>query len=111
MVFDTRLAQRIRRVLEREGPPNVSERKMFGGIAFMVNGNLACGVLGEELLVRIGAERYPSALKEPHVRVFDFTGRPSKGIVLVGMPGLATSVSLRKWVKRGVDFALTFPPK
>lgn len=111
MAYDKQLAQRVRRTLEQEQPPNISEREMFGGIAFMVNGNLACGVLGEELLVRVGAERHPSALKESHVRVFDFTGRPSKGIVLVGMPGLATSGSLKKWVKLGVNFALTLPPK
>lgn len=111
MAYDTRLAGRIRQALEREQAPNISERKMFGGIAFMVNGNLACGVLGEELLVRVGAERHSSALKEAHVRVFDLTGRPSKGFVLVGMPGLASGAGLRKWIKRGVDFAMTLPPK
>ena len=109
MAYDSRLAQRIRRILDHQ--PHVTEREMFGGIAFLVQGNIACGVIGDELMVRVGPEQHQAALKKPHVRPFDMTGRPFKGWVWVGEPGLGSTEGLNTWVKRGVDFALTLPAK
>ena len=109
MAYDTNLARRIRQILDTQ--PYITEREMFGGISFMVQGNIACGVLGDELMVRVGPGEQSSALKEPDVRIFDLTGRPSKGIVMVSALAFNSSAKLRKWVKRGVDFALTLPAK
>jgi TfoX/Sxy family transcriptional regulator of competence genes len=89
----------------------VTERKMFGGIAFMVNGNMACGILGEELLVRMEPEDAARALAEPHTRVFDFTGRPSRGMVVVASEAIADESSLAGWVDAGADYATSSPPK
>lgn len=109
MPYDSSLAERIRRILRRQ--PSVTGKEMFGGIGFMVQGNVACGVIGNELMVRVGPEGHESALKEPHVRPFDITGKPSKGWVMVRPGGLKTDADLQRWVKRGVAFALTLPPK
>jgi TfoX/Sxy family transcriptional regulator of competence genes len=109
MAYDTNLAQRIRQILDTQ--PYMTERKMFGGISFLVQGNIACGILGDELMVRVGPEEQSSVLKEPDVRIFDLTGRPSKSIVMVSAPAFNSRAELRKWVKRGVDFALTLPAK
>lgn len=84
---------------------------MFGGVAFMVCGNMCCGVVGEELMVRVGPDRYEQALQEPHAREMDFTGRPSKGMVYVAGSGLGDETSLKAWVDRAVDFVMTLPPK
>ena len=85
VAYDERLADRVRELVGgREG---FSERKMFGGIAFMLHGNMCCGVMEEELIVRLGDEAGPAALAEPHVREFDFTGRPMKSTVLVEPAG------------------------
>ena len=108
MAYDEELAERVRDLLSvREG---FTERKMFGGIAFMLGGNMACGVLGEDLIVRLGDEA-ERALAEPHTRVFDFTGRPSRGIVVVGRDAIAADSDLAGWVDAGADFAASLPPK
>ena len=99
MAYDERLAERVRRVLD--GRPGVTERRMFGGLAFMVDGHMACGVLRDELIVRVGAES-DAALADPHARPFDFTGRPSRGMVYVAPSGVATDADLERWVARGV---------
>ena len=109
MAYDEELAERVRDALAlREG---VTERKMFGGIAFMLAGNMACGVLGDDLIVRVGSEEHERALAEPHVRPFDFTGRPSKGIVFVSPAGVASDETLAGWVGAGADFAASLPSK
>ena len=108
MAYDERLAERVRDLLD--GHVAVTERKMFGGIAWMVGGNMACGVLGDELIVRLGDEG-ERALEEPHTRPFDFTGRPMTGILMVGSPALEGDAGLRAWVERGVAFAESLPPK
>ena len=109
MAYDEGLAQRIREYLdERSG---VSERKMFGGIAFMLGGNMCCGVVGEELMVRVGADGYPDALAQPHAREMDFTGRAMKGMVYVAVPGTLEDESLAVWIDRGVAFAGSLPVK
>ena len=84
---------------------------MFGGIAFMAGGNVACGIVGAELMVRVGPDGYDDALKRPHARLMDFTGRPMKGMVMVGREGIASEEGLREWVERGLGFAGSLPPK
>lgn len=109
MAYDAKLAQHVRRILDSQ--PHVTEREMFGGIVFMVKGNIACGVMGDELLVRVGSEQRTPALNEPHVRPFQMTGRPSKGWVIVGTPEITSGAGLKKWVKRSIEFASTLPAK
>jgi len=109
MAYDEALAERIRTMLgELEG---TTEKKMFGGIAFMLNGNMCCGVVKEDLMVRLAPERSEKALELPHARPMDFTGRPMKGFVFVGPAGIATDEGLQDWVKSGVEFASTLPAK
>lgn len=109
MAYDEALADRVRELVSLREP--MSERKMFGGIAFMLAGNMACGVLGDELIVRVGPDEYERALAEPHTREFDFTGRPSRGIVVVGPEAIAGDEELAGWVDAGADFAASLPPK
>jgi hypothetical protein len=109
MAYDEQLAERVRDALAlRE---DVAEQRMFGGIAFMLAGNMACGVLGDDLIVRVGPEEHERTLAEPDVRPFDFTGRPSKGIVFVSPAGIASDETLAGWVEAGADFAASLPPK
>lgn len=109
MAYDEKLAQRVRNALSRRD--GVVERKMFGGLAFMLSGNMCCGVLGDDLMVRVGPDGYDSALAEPHARPMDFTGRPMKGLVYVGPAGHESPAAIRRWVRRGADFASSFPAK
>jgi TfoX/Sxy family transcriptional regulator of competence genes len=109
VAYDEELAERVLEVLAARS--DVSERKMFGGIAFMVAGNMACGVLGEELIVRLGDEEGEKALAEDGVRPFDFTGKPMKGIVYVSPERVAEDAELAEWVEAGADYALSLPPK
>jgi TfoX/Sxy family transcriptional regulator of competence genes len=109
MAYDENLAERIRAVLKDQ--PAVSERKMFGGLAFLVAGNMACGIVGEELMLRLGKDGADAALDEPHTRPMDFTGRPMKSMVYVAPAGFASEQQLRAWVDRGVVYARSLPPK
>ena len=109
MAYDEHLAERIRTILGSVGA--VSERKMFGGIAFMVGGNMACGVIGDELMVRVGPDGHDDALREAHVRVMDFTHRPIRGMVYVGVPAITSDADLERWVYRGNSLAQSLPPK
>ena len=84
---------------------------MFGGLAFMLNGNMLCGVVRDDLMVRVGPERYEALLAQPHARPMDFTGRALKGLVYIGPAGHRSDAALATWVKRGVDFAASLPPK
>lgn len=109
MAYDESLAERVRATLaERDG---VTERKMFGGLAFMLHGNMCCGVLGDELMLRLGPEAAERALGEPHVREMDFTGRPMTGMVFVEAAGLAGEEALERWVDGAVGYASALPPK
>jgi len=109
MAFDPGLAQRVRDVLaDRRG---VDERRMFGGLAFLLDGNMAVGVLGSTLMVRVGAARHAEALATKHVRPMDFTGRPMTGFVFVDEAGIADDASLELWIGRAVDFVRTLPRK
>jgi hypothetical protein len=109
MAYDKDLAERIRQAIG--SPPGLTEKEMFGGIGFMVQGNMAVGIIGEELMVRIAKEDTDQALGEPGTRIFDFTGRPMKGWVMVGQQGFAAEQDFHGWIQRGVEFALTLPPK
>ena len=84
---------------------------MFGGLSFMLQGNMCCGVEGDRLMVRVGPENYDEALEQEHAELMNFTGRPMKGFVFVGAAGLASDEDLAAWVQRGVEFALTLPAK
>jgi TfoX/Sxy family transcriptional regulator of competence genes len=108
MAFNAEIADRVLKVLEgREG---LTERKMFGGIAFMLNGNMCCGVTNDDLMVRVGADGLEDALDQPHARPMDFTGRPMKGFVFVDAGAVGDRVLLQ-WVQRGVIFAESLPAK
>ena len=108
MAYDEELARRVRTVLE-EKP--IDERKMFGGLCFLYRSHMCCGIVGHELMVRVGPEAYESALAKPHARPMDFTGRPMRGLVYVGAKGIKTEQQLRKWVERGLAYASSLPPK
>jgi TfoX/Sxy family transcriptional regulator of competence genes len=109
MAYDEGLAQRVTELLEKKHGFN--EKKMFGGVCYLLNGNMACGVLNEDLIVRIGPENYEDALKLPHTRKFDLTGKPMKGWVMVSHDGHESDEDLSEWVHRGANFALSLPPK
>jgi TfoX/Sxy family transcriptional regulator of competence genes len=109
VAYDEALAQRVRELLAQRDA--VSEREMFGGIAFMLGGNMGVGVIGDDLLVRLGADDAERALGEPHVRPMDFTGRPMKTTVYVDPDGTATDRDLAGWVEAGAEFAAALPPK
>lgn len=109
MAFDEGLVVRVRVVMLEA--PEMIEKKMFGGVGFLVRGNMACGVNQDYLIVRVGREMYEEALRQPHAGVFDMTGRPMTGWVMVDPAGCAQEKDLRDWVRKGIDFALTLPPK
>ena len=109
MAYDEGLATRVREVLGYQ--PELVEKKMFGGLAFLLHGNMACGVRGEDLIVRVAAEAADAALGEPGTRPFDLTGRPMKGWLLVDADGHAEDDDLRRWVDRGLAYANSLPPK
>jgi hypothetical protein len=109
MAYDEALADRVRRVL---GPDEaIEERKMFGGIAFMRGGKMFCGIVNDELMVRVGPDHYAESLKKPHVRPMDFTGTPMKGYVFVAPAGSKTDAAVRPWVELGDAFTATVPAK
>ena len=108
MAYDEKLADRIRQAL---GPQDdIEERKMFGGVAFLRAGRMFVGITGDNLMVRVGPERYEQSLRKPHVRPMDFTGRPMKGYVYVSPAGRRTDTSLRAWVTLGARFVASLPP-
>lgn len=110
MVYGEQVADRVRETLAHAGVTPV-EQKMFGGLAFMVGGHMAVGVLGDELVVRVGKGAYEDALAQPYAREMDFTGRPMTGMVLVGTQGFGDDATLRAWVQRGLDCTASLPPK
>jgi TfoX/Sxy family transcriptional regulator of competence genes len=109
MAFDEALAGRIRQRLARR--KNVEERKMFGGIGFLLNGNLLVGVWKESLVVRLGREEGEEALKGPHVKELDITGRPMRNRVLVEPAGVGDDDRLGGWIQRAVKFVRALPAK
>ena len=112
MAYDEAFAERVRATLDDLQPGGeVTEKKMFGGVAFMLAGNMAVGIQKDALLVRLHPDDTPNALGQPSVRPFDMGRGPSKGWVLVDPSGVAEEADLRRWVERGRDYALSLPPK
>lgn len=109
MAFDEGLADRVRTVLA--STPNVVEKKMFGGLTFMVEGHMACGIVDTQLMVRVGPDAYEASLARAHAKPMDFTGRALKGMVYVAPDGLRSKRALASWVDKGVAHARSLPPK
>jgi len=109
MAYDLNLAQRI--IENLRGVTAVDEKKMFGGVAYLVHGNMAVGVHGNDLMVRVGSDNHAEAMKRPHTRVFDMSGRPMSGWLLVDAAGLTDPEVLADWIAQGVAYAQTLPPK
>jgi len=107
VAFDQELAERVHAALA--AVPDLETRRMFGGITFMVGGHMACGVVGQELMLRLGREAAEQALREPHVRAMDFTGRPSRGAVFVSADGLRHSRDLKRWIDAAMAYVATLP--
>jgi hypothetical protein len=108
VAFDAELAERVRDVL---GPrTDLVEKKMFGGLAFLLRGNMCCGVHGDDLIVRVGPGQDEAALAQPGARPFDITGRPMSGWILVAPEGTAGADALIEWVDRALAFVETLPP-
>lgn len=105
MTYDSGLAHRIRGVLQPQS--DFEEREMFGGIGFMLDGNMCCGVIGDKLVARVAPDAYEDALEKPHTSEFDFTGRPMRGWVFVDQAALATQDDLEVWLDRCLAFART----
>ena len=109
MAYDEHLAQRLRAVIG--SAPTITERKMFGGLCIMENRHMLVGVVGSELMVRVGPEQHVDALRQPFARPMDFTGRTMKGMVFVEPAGLSTDAAIAQWVERAHRFVSTLPPK
>lgn len=109
MTYDEGLAERIRALLDEE--TGFSEKAMFGGVAFFLDGNMACGVTGPDLMVRVGKDRYQACLQEPYAKPFDMTGRPMKGWVSVASQAIGEDGELQRWLQMGLETARALPPK
>lgn len=109
MAYDKDLAARIRGSIETQS--GLTEREMFGGIGFMLHGNMACGVIGNDMIVRVSPEQTEQLLEKSHTKVFDFSGRPMKGWIVVEPEAIARKSDLEIWVRLGVERARSLPPK
>lgn len=109
MAYDVALADRIRLYLADR--PNVIEKRMFGGLAFMWQGNMLCGVNNADLMVRVGPDKFEEAVDHPQARPMDLTGRPMKGWILVSAPGIESNEALGQWLGMAATFVSTLPPK
>ena len=109
MAYNRRQAQRIRMALSQF--PEIQEKEMFGGVAFLVQGNMACGIHGEELIVRVGKESYSEALRQPYTHPFDLTGKPMSGWIMVALNGYLAEDDLQRWIDQGLEFARALPGK
>jgi TfoX/Sxy family transcriptional regulator of competence genes len=109
MSYDEQLAARVRQALGARH--DVAEKQMFGGVCFMVDGAMCCGVLKSDLIVRVGAAHHAAALAQPHTRPFDFSGRPAKGMVYVAPEGTGGDAALAGWIERAVAAGRGAPPK
>ena len=111
MAFDTELAERVRVVLAGTAPVPPAEKKMFGGLTFMVGGNMCCGIMGEDLLVRVGADEARRALAEPGTRPFDMGRGASADVLLVAPAGVASDKALANWVRKALVFVAMLPAR
>jgi len=103
MAFDEGLAERIRDVFRDRG--DVVEQRMFGGLAFLVGGRMTVGIVGDDLMARVGPGAYEEALRRPHARKMDFTGKPMRGFVYVGAEGIAEDEDLEAWIRLAMAYA------
>lgn len=108
MAFDEGLAHRIREMMADR--PGITEKRMFGGLCFLVDGKMLGGIIGDDLMARVGPVNYAAAMAKPHVRAMDFTGRPLKGFVYVDSAGIESDAELWEWLDAGYQFALTAKP-
>ena len=109
MPYDEGLAQRVRELLADE--PGLSEKRMFGGLAFLLKGNMCVGIVKDELMVRVGPDAYHDLVHQPSARKMDFTGKPMKGFVFVEPEGFESDADLRRWVGHGLAYASALPAK
>ncbi len=109
MAFDEGLAERLRELLPEHA--DIAEKKMFGGLCFLARGHMFVGIVGEALMARVGPDAYAGALRRPHARVMDFTGRPMKGYVFVNPPGYEEDRDLERWVEESLKFVGTLAEK
>ena len=109
MAYDDGVAQRLREIFGDR--PDLIEKKMFGGLAFMLRGHMCCGVVDDALMARVGPDQYTDALCQPHTRVMDFTGKPLKGFIYVDAEGFESDDDLDSWVTRCEQFVVSLPPK
>ena len=109
MAYDERLAARTRAAVGKG--VGISEREMFGGVCFMLHGNMFVGIVKDEIMVRVGKDAHDHAVAQPHARIMDFTGRPMRGYVFVASKGLAKDAEISAWVERGRTHAATLPKK
>jgi TfoX/Sxy family transcriptional regulator of competence genes len=107
MAYDEQLAARVRRILSRRH--GVEEKRMVGGLSFLVKGSMCCGVTGDALMVRVGPEGRTAALRRPHARPMKMGGKVLAGFVCVEPPGIRTEAALARWVRRGLEFVATLP--
>lgn len=108
MAYNQKLSERIKAEL---GEIPFVKKKMFGGVGFLIHGNMACGVYKEDMIVRVDPQKHATLLKKPHTKIFDITGKPMKGWLMVEPAGCKPARQLSTWVKEGTEFALTLPPK
>ena len=109
MAFDEKLAERTRAVLK--GTAGVTEKRMFGGIAFMLRGHMFVGIVDAMLMARVGPAEYEASLAKRHVREMDFTGKPLRGYVYVDPAGMRTARDLAAWTRKCIAFVSTLPKK
>jgi hypothetical protein len=109
MAYDEKLTERIRAALK--DAPGMEEKKMFGGVGFMLRGNMACGVHKDRLVLRVDRQEHDEIMRMPHTSPFDITGKAMKGWLLVEPEGLESEKHFQEWVSMGVDYSLTLPPK
>src|SRR5215469_18470474 len=107
MSYDPEAAERVRRLLAARD--DVVEKRMVGGLSFLVNGNMCCGITGMALMVRVGADSREQALREPHARPLQFAGRGLSGFICVEPAGFAADDALARWVQTGLDFVSRLP--
>lgn len=109
MSYDEGIAERVREVMADVS--RVSEKKMFGGIAFMVDGNMCVGVVNDQLMLRVGPDQYNELLTKEFVKEMDFTGKPMRGLIYLQAEGFCEDDELKQWIDKALNFVLTLPPK
>ena len=109
MAYDRGLVERVRSLLQRKA--EFSERRMFGGLAFMVNGHMCCGVFKTDLVLRLAPETVIASLSEPNTRPMDFTGRPIRSLIYVDAMGIDAEEALERWIGKALLYARSLPPK